>query len=91
MRWSLISVITIIIPQIAIDSDKYGRFVSAPFNIVKYNVFTQHGPDLYGTEPWTYYLSNGILNFNGGFLLALGVLPICVAVKAFVPLKETSL
>ena len=42
----------------------------------RYNVFTSHGPDLYGTEPASYYLLNGILNFNLVFLAALSVLPL---------------
>ena len=90
LKWCVISTVTILIPQIAIDSEYYGRLVSAPFNIVKYNVFTDHGPDLYGTEPWTFYLMNGALNFNGAFLLAILVMPIYVLVKALVPLQETS-
>ena len=31
-----------------IDSYYYGKLVVAPLNIVLYNVFTPHGPDLYG-------------------------------------------
>lgn len=54
-----------------LDTNMYGKLVIAPLNIVKYNVFTSHGPDLYGTEPWTYYLVNGTLNFNILFILAL--------------------
>ena len=76
------------IPQIAVDSEKYGRFVSAPLNIVKYNVFTSHGPDLYGTEPWTFYLFNGFLNFNGAFLLAVVVMPVTLFVQKFLPLER---
>jgi len=49
---------------ISLDSSYYGRFVLAPFNIVRYNVLTSHGPDLYGTEPWTFYFINSVLNFN---------------------------
>lgn len=30
------------------DSYYYGKLVVAPLNIVLYNVFTSHGPDLYG-------------------------------------------
>ena len=45
-------------------------------NIVLYNVFTSHGPDLYGTEPWTYYLFNGVLNFNIMFPAALISVPV---------------
>lgn len=31
-----------------IDSYYYGKLVVTPLNIVLYNVFTPHGPDLYG-------------------------------------------
>ena len=89
IKWSVISTVIILIPQIAVDSDRYGHFVSAPFNIIKYNMFTKHGPDLYGTEPWTYYFYNGFLNFNGAFILAIGVLPIRLLTRTFSPLKET--
>lgn len=43
----------------------------APFNIVFYNIFTSHGPDLYGTEHWSFYLLNGVLNFNVVFILSI--------------------
>lgn len=49
----------------------FGKTVIAPWNIVMYNVFSAKGPDLYGTEPWTFYLINGALNFNILFVLAL--------------------
>jgi alpha-1,2-mannosyltransferase len=39
-------------------------------------VFTPHGPDLYGTEPASFYLMNGLLNFNLVFPLALAVVPV---------------
>jgi len=29
-----------------------------------YNIFSSKGPELYGTEPWSFYLINGTLNFN---------------------------
>lgn len=76
IKWSFISALTILVPQILIDSQYYGKFTLASFNIVKYNIFTPHGPDLYGTEPWTYYLFNGFLNFNLAFILALSVWPL---------------
>ena len=60
----------------------------APFNIVKYNVFSGHGPDLYGTEPWTYYLFNGLLNFNVCFILALLVWPLQGLLQLCVTLPE---
>lgn len=41
IKWSLISTLTILVPQIGIDSFYYGKLVVAPFNIVKYNIFTR--------------------------------------------------
>lgn len=49
-----------------------------PLNIVLYNVFggSGKGPNIYGTEPWHYYIRNLILNFNLWFVLALVSLPL---------------
>lgn len=58
-----------------IDSYFYGRLVVAPLNIVLYNIFSNHGPDIYGTSPWSFYFLNGFLNFNIIFPLALVSLP----------------
>ncbi len=43
------------------DAYFYGRWVLAAFNIVMYNVLNPHsgGSELYGTEPWNFYLLNG--------------------------------
>ena len=77
IQWCIISVVTILIPQISIDSHYYGKTTIAPLNIVTYNVLSSDkGSDLYGTEPWTFYLFNGILNFNLAFILALLVWPL---------------
>ena len=62
--------------MIVCDSFYYGRTVLPTLNIVLYNVFTSHGPDLYGTEPWTYYLYNGVLNFNIMFPAAMIAVPV---------------
>ncbi|XP_063836238.1 alpha-1,2-mannosyltransferase ALG9 [Ostrinia nubilalis] len=70
-KWSAISLVVILTPTVIIDSWHYGRLVVAPWNIVAYNIFTDHGPDLYGVEPWTYYFVNGFLNFNVVWVLAL--------------------
>ena len=75
IRWCVISTVTILVPQIFLDSSFYGRIVAAPFNIIAYNMLTSHGPDLYGTEPWHFYILNGILNFNVVFLLSLVAWP----------------
>ena len=76
VQWSLFSAVTILGPQVLVDSYYYGKPVAASLNIVLYNVFTSHGPDLYGTEPWTYYLLNGVLNMNIMFPAALVSLPV---------------
>ncbi len=39
------------------------RFV--PYNIIAYNIFNKEGgPNLYGTEIWSFYFKNLALNFN---------------------------
>ncbi|XP_073983523.1 alpha-1,2-mannosyltransferase Alg9 [Rhodnius prolixus] len=70
-KWCLISCSIILLPMVRIDSLYYGRLVVAPINIVMYNVFSKHGSELYGVEPWYFYLLNGFLNFNFIFLSAL--------------------
>ncbi|KAM6157892.1 alpha-1,2-mannosyltransferase ALG9 isoform 2-T2 [Rhynchocyon petersi] len=75
-HWSVVALILFLVPVVVIDSYYYGKLVVAPLNIVLYNVFTPHGPDLYGTEPWYFYFINGFLNFNIAFALALLVLPL---------------
>lgn len=52
-----------------------------PWNIIKYNIFggAERGPDLYGSEPWYFYILNLLLNFNILTPLALFSLPaLCV-------------
>jgi alpha-1,2-mannosyltransferase len=65
------------VPVIGIDSLAYGRFVIVPWNIIRYNIFggSERGPDLYGTEPWYFYILNLALNFNVLVPLALIALP----------------
>ncbi|KAI5122384.1 hypothetical protein M0805_004141 [Coniferiporia weirii] len=77
------------IPVIGIDSLAYGRLTIVPWNIVKYNIFggSARGPDLYGTEPWHFYLYNLLLNFNVVTPLALLAIP-ALAVTYFVDNKR---
>ncbi|XP_015238314.1 PREDICTED: alpha-1,2-mannosyltransferase ALG9 [Cyprinodon variegatus] len=74
--WCALALLLLLVPLVAIDSFFYGKLVIAPLNILLYNVFTEHGPDLYGTEPWSFYFVNGVLNFNLVFVLALFSLPL---------------
>jgi alpha-1,2-mannosyltransferase len=64
--------------QIAIDSFFYKKLVCVPLNIVLYNVFSggSRGPDIYGVEPWHFYIRNLTLNFNIWFFLALAAFPL---------------
>lgn len=71
IKWVIISAVVIAIPMIWVDSLYFGKLVIAPLNIIFYNVFTNHGPNLYGTEPFSYYIINGFLNFNFIFIGAL--------------------
>ncbi|XP_041749319.1 alpha-1,2-mannosyltransferase ALG9 isoform X2 [Coregonus clupeaformis] len=76
ITWATVSLLLFLVPLMAVDSCCYGKLVIAPLNILLYNVFTPHGPDLYGTEPWPFYFKNGFLNFNVVFVLALLSLPL---------------
>lgn len=66
------------IPVVAIDSYYYGKLVLPTLNILLYNVFSKHGPNLYGTEPFSFYLLNLFLNFNFMAIVSLASLPILV-------------
>ncbi|AEO60921.1 glycosyltransferase family 22 protein [Thermothelomyces thermophilus ATCC 42464] len=66
----------------AINTFFYRKFEIVTWNIIKYNVFSSTGgPDLYGTEPWTFYFKNLALNFNVWFVLALLSLPLFLLQK----------
>lgn len=90
ITWTLLCASVILLPTIVIDSYQYGRLVIAPFNIVKYNVFGGAGPNLYGTEPLSFYFINGFLNFNLVWILAL-FCPLAIVLNhLFVPFKNKS-
>ncbi len=58
--------------QVSIDTFFYHKVVVVPWQIVAYNIFggKDRGPDIFGTEPWHYYVRNLLLNFNIWFVLA---------------------
>ncbi|KAL6463398.1 hypothetical protein MHYP_G00277890 [Metynnis hypsauchen] len=82
ITWTFVALVLFLVPVVVVDSYYYGKLVVAPLNIILYNVFTPHGPDLYGTEPWHYYFVNGFLNFNIVFVLALFSLPLTALMEA---------
>ncbi|KAI0892661.1 glycosyltransferase family 22 protein [Annulohypoxylon nitens] len=68
----------------SINTFFYKKVEIVSWNIVKYNIFSSTGgPDLYGTEPWTFYFRNLAINFNIWFVLALLSLPLFLVQKAF--------
>ncbi|EUC37360.1 glycosyltransferase family 22 protein [Bipolaris zeicola 26-R-13] len=73
-----LSALAILALQAGIDSFFYREPVCVPLNIVLYNVFSggSRGPDIYGVEPWHFYIRNLALNFNIWFFLALAALPL---------------
>ncbi|PGH37096.1 alpha-1,2-mannosyltransferase [[Emmonsia] crescens] len=77
--------------EVATDSLFYRKFVIVPWNIVSYNVFggSGKGPNIFGTEPWTFYFRNLLLNFNLWFILALSAAPLLVLQTVFRP-RNTS-
>lgn len=63
----------------------FRKVVFVPWNIVAYNVLGGQGkgPDIFGTEPWTFYIRNLLLNFNIWFPLALLSAPLLLIQVAF--------
>ncbi|EGX45799.1 hypothetical protein AOL_s00117g4 [Orbilia oligospora ATCC 24927] len=66
MACSVFSPLIVLAIVIGADSLAYRKPVFVPLNIILYNVFggSERGPNLYGTEPWWYYIANLSLNFN---------------------------
>lgn len=60
-----------------------GKVTVVPWNIVAYNVFggEGRGPGIFGTEPWSFYIRNLLLNFNIWFALAVLAAPL-LAIQA---------
>ncbi|CUM67131.1 uncharacterized protein PRCAT00004821001 [Priceomyces carsonii] len=63
---SLISMALIVCLTLLIDSYFYQEVTVVPLNIVLYNVFGGEGvgPEIFGVEPFLYYVLNLLLNFN---------------------------
>ena len=78
-----VGLVLVLGPELWIDTQFYRKWTLVPWNIVSYNIFSSHGPDLYGTEPFSFYILNGLLNFNLAFVLALGSLPILLLTQRF--------
>ncbi|PWN34082.1 uncharacterized protein FA14DRAFT_173799 [Meira miltonrushii] len=89
-RWIKTVVISalIAVPIIFVDSMAYARLAIVPLNIITYNVLSARrgaGPELYGVEPWYYYLLNLALNFGPALVFALISLPMMLLIAIFDP------
>lgn len=78
--------------MVLVDSIFYRQFALVPWNIVAYNVFggSGKGPNIFGTEPWTFYFKNLLLNFNMWAVLALSSIPLLVLQALFRPHKTSA-
>ncbi|KAK4460887.1 Alg9-like mannosyltransferase family-domain-containing protein [Cladorrhinum samala] len=80
----VVSALVLVAVDTAINLFFYKKVEFVSWNIIKYNIFSKSGgPDLYGTEPWTFYFKNLLLNFNVWFILALISLPLYLFEKLF--------
>lgn len=77
---SIVAGASITLPMLVIDSLYFGRVVIASLNILKYNVFSAHGSELYGVASPLFYIFNYLLNFNIASCLAFA-LPITAALS----------
>ncbi|CAH8671656.1 unnamed protein product [Schistosoma haematobium] len=84
-------------PLVLVDSFYFGRFILAPFNIIRYNLFPQikqqsgSASQLYGTEPISFYIKNYILNQNLLCIFALLLLLISAVKYILRPLFQTKI
>ncbi|KAH8426317.1 dolichyl-P-Man:Man(6)GlcNAc(2)-PP-dolichol alpha-1,2-mannosyltransferase [Aspergillus melleus] len=70
--------LAILAVEIGVDFAFLRKFAIVPWNIVAYNVFggEGRGPEIFGTEPWTFYFRNLLLNFNIWFVFAISAAPL---------------
>ncbi|KAL4970582.1 Alg9-like mannosyltransferase family-domain-containing protein [Aspergillus stella-maris] len=70
--------LAILAAEVAVDYTFLRKLTIVPWNIVAYNVFggDGRGPEIFGTEPWTFYARNLILNFNVWFIFAVLAAPL---------------
>ncbi|GAA6002119.1 hypothetical protein JCM10207_003086 [Rhodosporidiobolus poonsookiae] len=80
---------SVAVPVVLVDSVAYQKLAIVPLNLIKYNLFpvAGAGPELYGTEPWYFYILNGLLNFNILFPLAV-ISPVLLAITSVVDPKR---
>ncbi|KAA8651731.1 hypothetical protein EYZ11_000064 [Aspergillus tanneri] len=77
--------LVILAVEIGTDYAFLRKLTIVPWNIVAYNIFGGEGkgPDIFGTEPWTFYIKNLLLNFNIWFVFAMSAAPLLILQAAF--------
>ncbi|KAK3828426.1 MAG: Alg9-like mannosyltransferase family-domain-containing protein [Benniella sp.] len=86
MATSIMVLVKVLVPIVVIDRYYYKKLTVVPLNIVLYNVFGGDvGPNIFGTEPWWFYLINGLLNFNILFPAALLAAPVTIITSMVIP------
>ncbi|KIN08435.1 glycosyltransferase family 22 protein [Oidiodendron maius Zn] len=81
----IVAGLLVLLFEFLISSFFYKKAVVVPLNIVLYNIFSGpgRGPEIFGTEPWHFYIRNLLLNFNIWFILATVALPVFTLQKIF--------
>ena len=77
--------LAIVVLEVAVDYAFFRKLVLVPWNIVAYNVFggQDKGPEIFGVEPWSFYIRNLLLNFNVWFILAMLAAPLLLLQVSF--------
>lgn len=83
VKGCVIGLVSILIISTTIDSWFYQKLDLVPLNIVLYNVFGEEGegPEIFGIEPFHYYVLNLLVNFN--IVAILGYLGLILNVFLF--------
>ena len=82
-RWCLVVATICLGVSVVVDYYYYRKFIVAVLNIFIYNsnAGSEHGQNLYGVEPWTFFFRNLFLNYSIVFLASL-LAPV-VAIAAY--------
>ena len=77
--------IAVVATEVAVDYAFFRKLALVPWNIVAYNVFggEDKGPEIFGVEPWNFYIRNLLLNFNVWFVLAMLAAPLLLLQVVF--------
>lgn len=86
--------LTVLGLQTSIDAFFYRNLTIVPWRLVSYNIFNindqDRGPDIFGTEPWHFYIRNLLLNFNIWYLLAMSAAPLLLIQALFLKQRTTN-